>query len=65
MIGCYRPNPNPPSERNIKIAALRRSGLTLQQIGDLQEPKIGRERVRQIVWKVNYYTRRAEAASVT
>ena len=41
-------------ERNARIAELYRTGLTLQQVGDLQEPKITRERVRQIVWKVEH-----------
>ncbi len=38
-------------ERNGRIIALYRSGLTLREVGNMQEPKISRERVRQIILK--------------
>jgi transposase len=38
-------------ERNARIIALYRSGLSLREVGNRQEPKITHERVRQIIWK--------------
>ena len=38
-------------ERNTQMIALYRTGLTLQQIGASQNPKISRERVRQIIMR--------------
>ena len=49
-LGPRGPRPH-LRERNGRIIALYRSGLTLREVGNRQEPKITHERVRQIILK--------------
>ncbi len=58
LIPGVKPYKGSAVDRLQSILALYESGLTLQQIADVQEPKLTRERVRQLLKKTDYQKKR-------